>query len=72
MLNYIVQVNIYLSVKVSLHVVAPKYLNSRYIYTCFCFVVKSNFTNHQYHELKNEDKLEYEVRRENSIFFEVL
>lgn len=35
------------------------------------YIVQSNFTNHQYHELKNEDKLEYEVRRENSIFFEV-
>ncbi|KAJ3127228.1 DNA polymerase epsilon catalytic subunit [Nowakowskiella sp. JEL0407] len=36
-------------------------------------LVHDKFTNHQYHELKltNGETLEYEVRAENSIFFEV-
>ena len=34
-------------------------------------MVKDDFTNQQYHVLKDEDSLEYEVRSENSIFFEV-
>ena len=35
------------------------------------YIVQSKFTNDQYHELKNVEKLEYEIKRENSIFFEV-
>ena len=35
------------------------------------FILQENFTNDQYHELKNAEKLEYEIKRENSIFFEV-
>lgn len=35
------------------------------------YIVQTNFTNDQYHELKNAEKLDYEIRRENSIFFEV-
>lgn len=35
------------------------------------FQVKEHFTNHQYHDLVNEERLEYTIRSENSIFFEV-
>ena len=38
----------------------------------YLFDFQENFTNDQYHELKNAEKLEYEIKRENSIFFEVL
>ena len=34
-------------------------------------MVKDSFTNDQYHELVDPDKLVYEQRSENSIFFEV-
>ncbi|KAK7073292.1 hypothetical protein SK128_028068 [Halocaridina rubra] len=34
-------------------------------------MVKDHYTNHQYHDLKNKETLEYTVRSENSIFFEV-
>ncbi|KAF7265187.1 hypothetical protein GWI33_021380 [Rhynchophorus ferrugineus] len=34
-------------------------------------MVKEYFTNHQYHELVDPDNLEYKIRSENSIFFEV-
>ncbi|KAF4531720.1 hypothetical protein B566_EDAN008933 [Ephemera danica] len=34
-------------------------------------MVKENYTNHQYQELNDADKLKYEKRSENSIFFEV-
>lgn len=34
-------------------------------------IVQTKFTNDQYHELKNNERLEYEIHRENSIFFEV-
>ncbi|XP_066147109.1 DNA polymerase epsilon catalytic subunit 1 [Euwallacea fornicatus] len=34
-------------------------------------MVKEHFTNHQYHELVNTETLEYKIRSENSIFFEV-
>ncbi|KAL1514239.1 hypothetical protein ABEB36_003526 [Hypothenemus hampei] len=34
-------------------------------------MVKQEFTNHQYHDLDDKDKLEYSIRSENSIFFEV-
>ena len=34
-------------------------------------MVQDNNTNEQYHELRDADTLKYEVRRENSIFFEV-
>ena len=33
--------------------------------------VQEHFTNHQYHELEDAEKLKYSVRSENSIFFEV-
>ena len=32
---------------------------------------QDSFTNEQYHELVSADELKYEVRNENSIFFEV-
>ena len=35
-------------------------------------MVKDHYTNHQYHDLVNPDTLEYSVRSENSIFFEVV
>nr|XP_053633938.1 DNA polymerase epsilon catalytic subunit A-like [Cherax quadricarinatus] len=34
-------------------------------------MVKDHYTNHQYHDLVNPENLEYSVRSENSIFFEV-
>nr|XP_027207609.1 DNA polymerase epsilon catalytic subunit A-like [Penaeus vannamei] len=34
-------------------------------------MVKDHYTNHQYHDLQNAEQLEYSVRSENSIFFEV-
>ncbi|XP_064102350.1 DNA polymerase epsilon catalytic subunit A-like [Macrobrachium nipponense] len=34
-------------------------------------MVKDHYTNHQYHDLQNKETLEYSVRSENSIFFEV-
>ena len=34
-------------------------------------MVQEHFTNHQYHELEDQDKLKYSIRSENSIFFEV-
>ncbi|ENN78133.1 hypothetical protein HUJ04_004474 [Dendroctonus ponderosae] len=34
-------------------------------------MVKEHFTNHQYHDLVNGETLEYTIRSENSIFFEV-
>lgn len=34
-------------------------------------MVKDNFTNDQYHELKDPERMLYNVRSENSIFFEV-
>jgi len=33
--------------------------------------VQEHYTNHQYHELVDSDTLQYDVRSENSIFFEV-
>jgi len=33
--------------------------------------VQEHYTNHQYHELVDNDSLHYDVRSENSIFFEV-
>ncbi|XP_011332677.2 DNA polymerase epsilon catalytic subunit A isoform X4 [Ooceraea biroi] len=35
------------------------------------FMVKDQFTNEVYHELVDSDNLTYEIRHENSIFFEV-
>ncbi|XP_026280416.1 DNA polymerase epsilon catalytic subunit 1 [Frankliniella occidentalis] len=35
------------------------------------YMVKDHFTNDQYHELVDPEKLEYKVRNENSVFFEV-
>ena len=34
-------------------------------------LVQDNNTNEQYHELVDSDTLKYDVRKENSIFFEV-
>ncbi|KAK8403806.1 hypothetical protein O3P69_000115 [Scylla paramamosain] len=34
-------------------------------------MVKDHYTNHQYHDLVDPENLEYSVRSENSIFFEV-
>lgn len=34
-------------------------------------MVKDHYTNHQYHDLVDKESLEYAVRSENSIFFEV-
>lgn len=34
-------------------------------------MVKENFTNDQYHDLDNANTLEYTIKSENSIFFEV-
>merc|ERR1719209_2828069 len=34
-------------------------------------LVQEHFTNHQYHELEDQDMLKYSIRSENSIFFEV-
>ncbi|KAK3853994.1 hypothetical protein Pcinc_039493 [Petrolisthes cinctipes] len=34
-------------------------------------MVKDHYTNHQYHDLVDPESLEYSVRSENSIFFEV-
>ena len=33
--------------------------------------VQEHYTNHQYHELADSEMLQYDVRSENSIFFEV-
>ena len=33
--------------------------------------VQEHYTNHQYHELVDNEMLQYDVRSENSIFFEV-
>ena len=33
--------------------------------------MQEEFTNRQYHDLVNPETLNYEVRQENSIFFEV-
>lgn len=35
------------------------------------YMVKDAFTNNQYHELVNAETLEYKLRSENSVFFEV-
>ena len=35
------------------------------------FMVKDQFTNHVYHDLVDKENLTYQVRSENSIFFEV-
>ena len=35
-------------------------------------LVQDNNTNDQYHELVDKEKLQYEIRQENSIFFEVI
>ena len=35
-------------------------------------MVKDHYTNHQYHDLADPNTLEYSVRSENSIFFEVI
>ena len=35
------------------------------------FAVQDHFTNHQYQELLDAPRLEYSLRSENSIFFEV-
>ena len=34
-------------------------------------LVQDNNTNDQYHELVDPETLKYEIRKENSIFFEV-
>lgn len=39
--------------------------------TVLNFMVKDHFTNDQYHELVDHEKLKYETRSENTIFFEV-
>jgi len=33
--------------------------------------MQEHYTNHQYHELVDNEMLQYDVRSENSIFFEV-
>lgn len=33
--------------------------------------VQEHYTNHQYHELVDSETLQYDIRSENSIFFEV-
>ncbi|ODV64406.1 DNA polymerase epsilon catalytic subunit [Ascoidea rubescens DSM 1968] len=35
------------------------------------YLVHQKFTNHQYYELKNKERFEYAVKKENSIFFEL-
>ena len=34
-------------------------------------LVQDQFTNDQYHELVDKETLKYEIKQENSIFFEV-
>mgnify|MGYP006897449563 CR=1 FL=1 len=34
-------------------------------------IIKDHYTNDQYHELVDKDKHLYEIRSENSIFFEI-
>ncbi|XP_018571015.1 DNA polymerase epsilon catalytic subunit A [Anoplophora glabripennis] len=48
-----------------------KKFNISYPNTILNAMVKEHFTNDQYHELVNPEKLEYRVKNENSIFFEV-
>uniref|UniRef100_A0A6P7GFS4 DNA polymerase epsilon catalytic subunit n=1 Tax=Diabrotica virgifera virgifera TaxID=50390 RepID=A0A6P7GFS4_DIAVI len=48
-----------------------KKFNISYPNTVLNAMVKEYFTNDQYHDLKNPETLEYEIRQENSIFFEV-
>lgn len=48
-----------------------KPLNISYICSVFNADVASNFTNHQYQDLENEETLEYSTRSECSILFEV-
>ena len=36
------------------------------------FPLQNSYTNDQYHELTDSENLTYEIRSENSIFFEVL
>ena len=37
----------------------------------FLVFLQDSYTNDQYHELKDASRLDYEIRAENSIFFEV-
>ncbi|CAG9813248.1 unnamed protein product [Phaedon cochleariae] len=48
-----------------------KKFNISYPNTVLNAMVKQHFTNDQYHELVNAEKLEYSLKNENSIFFEV-
>ncbi|KAG5892154.1 hypothetical protein JTB14_026392 [Gonioctena quinquepunctata] len=48
-----------------------KKFNISYPNTVLNAMVKEHFTNDQYHELVDPVKLEYEIKHENSIFFEV-
>nr|CAH7746305.1 unnamed protein product [Callosobruchus chinensis] len=48
-----------------------KKFNISYPNTVLNAMVKQYFTNDQYHELVNPDTLEYTIKSENSIFFEV-
>ncbi|XP_057662319.1 DNA polymerase epsilon catalytic subunit 1 [Diorhabda carinulata] len=48
-----------------------KKFNISYPNTVLNAMVKEYFTNDQYHELKNPETMEFEIRQENSIFFEV-
>lgn len=48
-----------------------KKFNISYPNTVLNAMVKEHFTNDQYHELVNSETLEYRVKSENSIFFEV-
>ena len=40
------------------------------VFTMLC-AIQESYTNNQYHELIDKETLKYEVRSENSIFFEV-
>jgi len=37
----------------------------------YLMFVQEHYTNHQYHELVDNETLQYDLRSENSIFFEV-
>ncbi|XP_030759546.1 DNA polymerase epsilon catalytic subunit A [Sitophilus oryzae] len=54
----------------STHAKKKKFVIS-YPNTVLNAMVKEHFTNHQYHELVDQEKVEYKIRSENSIFFEV-
>ena len=56
-----------------LHTSDPSRLKVVVSYPCSLLnlIIKDHYTNDQYHELLDKDKHQYEIRSENSIFFEI-